>query len=77
MSNEEYVDPMADDQFWYNTLTQAVEKGRQSPSPYRMGPFATAEEAGNATEIAQKRADAWAKEDEAEDNWGSAADQPE
>lgn len=72
MSNEApYVDPMANDQYWYNTLTQEVEKGRQSPSPYRLGPFASAEEAADAPAVVKRRAEAWAAEDEADDNWGS------
>ncbi|GAA2524274.1 hypothetical protein GCM10009860_00050 [Microbacterium mitrae] len=74
MSNEApYVDPMADDQYWYNTLTQEVEKGRQSPSPYRLGPFATAAEAADAPAVVKRRSEAWAAEDEADDNWGSAS----
>lgn len=70
MSTEpEFHDPFADDQYWYNTLTNEVEKGRQSPSPDRLGPFNTADEAAHAKETLKERSKAWAEEDAAEDDW--------
>lgn len=54
-------------QFWYNTLTGEVEQGPQSLAMDRVGPFATAEEAGRALEIVRERSDQWAAEDAAED----------
>lgn len=71
MSEKEFVDPTADDQFWYNTDTGEVEKGRQSPAPERLGPFDTAEEAARAPQVLQERSRAWAEEDAKEDSWGS------
>jgi hypothetical protein len=47
------------DQYWYNHKTGEVEKGRKSLGMHRDGPFATAEEAARAPEIARERAQAW------------------
>lgn len=51
------------DTYWYNTRTGEVEEGPQSLSVDRVGPFATREEAANATEIVAERARKWAEED--------------
>ena len=54
-------------QYWFNTKTGQVEQGKQSAAPYRMGPFATAEQAAGAIDLAKQRAAEWAAEEEAED----------
>jgi hypothetical protein len=65
---------MTDDseKYWYNLKTGAVERGFESPSVDRAGPFDTPEEAANAPEMLKKRARAWAEEDARDDNWGSS-----
>jgi hypothetical protein len=54
-------------QYWYNLKTGVVERGYESPSADRAGPFATAEEAAHAPERFRERSAAWAAEDAAED----------
>ena len=49
----------ADDAWWYNHKTGEVEKGRQSPSIHRDGPYASREEALRAPEIWRERSKAW------------------
>jgi hypothetical protein len=65
---------MTDDseKYWYNLKTGAVERGFESPSVDRAGPFDTPDEAANAPEMLKKRARAWAEEDARDDNWGSS-----
>ncbi|WP_296667472.1 SPOR domain-containing protein [Demequina sp.] len=53
-------------EYYYNTRTRMVEKGRQSSWEHLMGPYPTPEEAAGALEIAQARNEAW----EDEDRWG-------
>ena len=50
-------------QYWYNTLTGEVERGRQSSWTHRMGPYDTPEEAARALETARRRSDSWDEED--------------
>jgi hypothetical protein len=47
------------EQWWYNHKTGQVEKGRQSLGLHRDGPFASAEEAARAPQIAKERSEAW------------------
>ncbi len=61
------------EQYWYNLTTKQVERGFESPSVDRAGPFATAEEAAKAPELLAERSRAWAADDAAEDNWGTPA----
>jgi hypothetical protein len=65
---------MTDDseKYWYNLKTGAVERGFESPSVDRAGPFDTPEDAANAPEMLKKRARAWAEEDARDDSWGSS-----
>lgn len=61
---------MADDganQWWYNLKTGEVEKGFESPSANRAGPFATRDEAAHAMDKLHENARKWA-EDDAADN---------
>ena len=58
------------EKYWFNLKTGEVEKGFESPSVDRAGPFDTAEEAKNAPEVVAERARAWANEDAEEDAWG-------
>jgi hypothetical protein len=51
-------------EYWFNTKTKAVEVGKQALALYRIGPFATREEAENALEILRSRSQAWTEEDE-------------
>lgn len=53
-------------QFWYNTKTCQVEVGAQSAAIYRIGPFATREEAQKAPILIAERARQWAEDEEAE-----------
>lgn len=62
-----------EDKYWYNLKTGQVERGFESPSVDRAGPFETAEEAARATEVIAARSRAWAEEDAREDEWGSSA----
>ncbi len=50
-------------EYWYNDHTREVEVGPQSLAIYRIGPFATREEAARAPEIVAERARKWAAED--------------
>ena len=66
-----------DDKYWYNLTTGAVERGFESPSVDRAGPFDTAEEAAQAPQIIAARSRAWAEEEAREEDWtgaGKAAD---
>ena len=58
-------------EYWYNSRTGEVEKGKQSHAIERVGPFDSAEEAANAPQVMQQRAEAWAAEEarEEEDGW--------
>ena len=53
-------------EYYFNTRTRMVEKGRQSAWEHLMGPYATEAEAQKALEIAQQRVDEW---DEADAEW--------
>ena len=64
-TNDQDSDPS--EAYWYNLKTGAVEKGYQTPSVDRAGPFDTAEEAARAPEIIRERSRAWAEEDARED----------
>ena len=50
-------------EYYFNTRTQMVEKGRQSSWEHLMGPYDTPEEAAKALEIARKRSQAWEDDD--------------
>lgn len=54
-------------EFWFNSQTGQVEEGKQSLAVYRLGPFATREEALKAPEIIAARAAAWRAAEEDED----------
>jgi hypothetical protein len=51
-------------EYWFNTKTLSVEVGKQALALYRIGPFATREEAENAFEILKSRSKTWSEEDE-------------
>lgn len=53
-------------EYYFNTRTRMVEKGRVSSWEHLMGPYATREEAESALTIAQQRAEAW---DDQDDEW--------
>ncbi len=57
---DDVIDPV---EYWYNDRTGEVEVGPQSLAVYRIGPFATREEAEHAIETVQGRAEAWNHED--------------
>lgn len=63
-----------EDKYWYNLTTGQVERGFESPSVDRAGPFDTAEDAARAPEVIAARSRAWAEEDAKDDAWGSRAD---
>lgn len=60
----------SDNEYYYNTETGEVEKGRVSLWSKVLGPYPSAEEAARAFEIAQERNDeAEAKDAEWNDDW--------
>ncbi|MFN3949387.1 SPOR domain-containing protein [Microbacterium sp.] len=66
---------MSDDKkYWYNLETGEVEQGFESPAVDRAGPFDTAEEAARAPQLMKERAQKWAEEEQARDDWGSGSD---
>lgn len=52
-------------EYYFNTSTRMVEKGRQSSWEHLLGPYATREEAERAVDIARERTDAWDEDDAA------------
>lgn len=62
-----------EDKYWYNLTTGQVERGFESPSVDRAGPFDTAEDAARAPEVIAARSRAWSEEDAREDAWGAPA----
>ena len=55
-------------EYWFNLKTKQVEVGKQSAAIYRVGPFATRQEAEQAEKLLAERSAAWRKEDSAEDD---------
>ena len=53
-------------EFWFNTKTMSVEVGKQALALYRIGPFASFEEAKNALQTLKSRSDAWREEESEE-----------
>ncbi len=62
---------MMEGEYYLNTRTWKVEKGKQSSWQYRMGPYPTPEAAEHAFEIARERN---AVSDQAEKEWRKAWD---
>jgi hypothetical protein len=58
------LDLDGEDQWWFNLITQKVEKGSGAPNMERMGPYATEEEAAHALATAAERTEAWDADDE-------------
>ena len=54
-------------EYWYNTRTGEVEKGKQSLATDLIGPFETEAEAQRGPEKLQQNAQKWAEEEAAED----------
>ena len=54
-------------EWWFNTRTNAVEFGKLSAAPYRIGPFATENEAKNALSVIAERAKRWKESEQQED----------
>ncbi|WP_311477884.1 SPOR domain-containing protein [uncultured Gulosibacter sp.] len=54
-------------QYWYNTRTGEVERGKQSPANELLGPFETADQALHAYDRLRANAAAWAEEDAREE----------
>ncbi|MDN4472615.1 SPOR domain-containing protein [Demequina zhanjiangensis] len=50
-------------EYFYNTRTRMVEKGRLSSWEDLMGPYSTREEAEQALETAKKRSASWDEDD--------------
>lgn len=53
-------------EYYFNTATRMVEKGRQSSWEHLMGPYASAEEAAAALNQADARNKSW---DDADEEW--------
>jgi len=60
---------MAEIEYWYNTRTGEVEKGKQSNSLDLAGPFRSAAEAAKAPEKIKANSERWAAEEAAGDSW--------
>ncbi|MDT9409249.1 hypothetical protein [Corynebacterium rouxii] len=58
-----------DTQWFFNIETGEVERGKASSFSNRMGPYASAEEARHALDIAEARNKAADTEDEKDDEW--------
>jgi hypothetical protein len=54
-------------QYWYNMKTGQVERGFQSPSVDRAGPFESEAEASHALDRLRENSRKWADEEAAED----------
>lgn len=54
-------------EFWFNTSTKLVEEGKQAAAIYRIGPFATYEEASRALQVIEERTKAWQREEDERD----------
>lgn len=52
-------------EYFYNTRTQMVERGRQSPWEHLMGPYDSFADATLALETAKKRNKEWRDDDKA------------
>ena len=61
------TDNKAQQEFWFNTKTDQVEVGKQSIAVYRIGPFASYDEAERAMEILTSKSKQWREMDERED----------
>lgn len=58
-------------EYWFNVKTGQVEEGHQSHGADLMGPYASAEEASRAYEIAREKTEKWDAQDAAEEEeWG-------
>lgn len=57
----------AQQQYWYNMKTGAVELGMVSPAVERVGPFNSRHEAEHALEKLRANSAQWAADDAAED----------
>lgn len=57
-------------EYYFNTQTRMVEKGRLSSWEHLLGPYDTYDEAAKAIELAEKRSDDW---DEADAEWKGEA----
>jgi hypothetical protein len=55
-------------QWWFNTITGEVEFGFVAASSYRIGPFATRDEALVAIETVRRRAAEWAASESSEED---------
>jgi hypothetical protein len=55
---------MTTPEFYYNVDTGQVEEGKQSSGTELMGPYASREAAASALSTAQKRNEAWDREDQ-------------
>ena len=60
------------EKYWYNLKTGEVERGFESPSVDRAGPFETPEEAARAPQVIAERSRAWSEDEAREDAWGSS-----
>lgn len=49
--------------WWYNMRTGGVEHGLLSPSPDRVGPFPTRDEAEHALQTLRENSARWAEDD--------------
>lgn len=67
MSNQSLDSAGVPQDYWFNIKTGEVEQGKLAAAPYRIGPFATRNEAERALEKLAERSKSWASEEENED----------
>lgn len=51
------------EEFWFNLKTNLVEFGKLTAASYRIGPFATEDEAKNALKLLAERSRSWDDEE--------------
>jgi hypothetical protein len=71
---KEHTMSASEEKYWFNLRTGLVERGFESPSVDRAGPFDSAEEAARALEVIAARTRAWAEEEAREERWGGDTD---
>ena len=64
MTNQPLDSSGIPEEFWFNLKTGQVEFGKLVAAAYRVGPFATAQEASKALETLASRSKAWDGDEE-------------
>jgi hypothetical protein len=64
LSNQPLDSSGVPEEFWFNLKTGRVEFGKLASAVYRVGPFATSEEAAKALESLAAKSAKWNEEDQ-------------